>query len=110
VIACAWGDATNKMTSANASGVTHVEKSAFGMSNRLAGVSMMEGSTALTVIRSPLSSSSRLSVNRPYSCPETKSEPAVGLRSRAIVEAQHSSKSLVAPYRQSKCASHGGTL
>jgi hypothetical protein len=30
----------------------------------VAGVSMMEGSTALTVIRSPLSSSARLSVNR----------------------------------------------
>lgn len=35
-------------------------------------------------------------------CPETGSELAAGLRSRAIVEAQHSSKSLVAPDRPSK--------
>jgi hypothetical protein len=27
-----------------------------------------------------------------------------------VVEAQHSSKSLVAPYRQSKCASDNGAL
>src|SRR4030088_379912 len=51
----------------------------------------------------------KLCIATPY-CPESKSEFAVDLRSRAVVEAQHSSKSLVAPYRQSKCASDNGAL
>jgi hypothetical protein len=44
------------MTLASASGVTHVVKSACGMSLRFAGVSIMEGSTAFTVMPSFLSS------------------------------------------------------
>ena len=41
-----------------------VVEAAFGMSRRLAGVSMIEGSTALTVTPFSFSSSARLSVNR----------------------------------------------
>src|SRR6201999_1476952 len=44
--------ARNRMTSASARGATQVVKSAFGISARLAGVSIIEGSTALTVIPS----------------------------------------------------------
>jgi len=40
----------NRITSASSCGVTHFAKSALGMLARLAGVSMVEGSTALTVI------------------------------------------------------------
>jgi hypothetical protein len=52
------------MTSASACGATHLVKSAWGMSARLAGVSMIDGSTALTVIPQPFTSSARLSVKR----------------------------------------------
>src|SRR6476659_2273834 len=40
----------NRITSASSCGVTHLLKSAFGMLARLAAVSMIDGSTALTVI------------------------------------------------------------
>src|SRR6202040_160806 len=56
--------ARNRMTSASARGCTQVVKSAFGMSARLAGVSMTEGRTALTVIPTAFNSSARLSVRR----------------------------------------------
>src|SRR5947199_10763258 len=42
--------ARNRITSASSVGVTHLVKSAFGMLARLAAVSMIDGSTALTVI------------------------------------------------------------
>jgi hypothetical protein len=44
--------------------LTQVEKSAVGMSFLLGGVSMIEGRTALTVIRWSFSSAARLSVRR----------------------------------------------
>ncbi len=56
--------ARNRMTSASARGVTQVVKSAFGMSARLAGVSMVDGRTALTVMPADFNSSARLSVRR----------------------------------------------
>ena len=46
-----------------ADGATHFEKSASGISARLRGVSMIPGSTALTVTPWSLSSSARLSVS-----------------------------------------------
>ena len=55
--------ARNRITSASSFGVTHLETSAFGMLARLAAVSMIEGSTALTVIL-PLSSAASASVRR----------------------------------------------
>src|SRR5260370_4794893 len=53
----------NRITSASSCGVTHFPKSAFGMLARLAGVSMVEGSTALTVIL-PFHSAASASVRR----------------------------------------------
>jgi len=50
VTALAASLARNRITSASSRGVTHFAKSAFGMLARLAAVSMVEGSTALTVI------------------------------------------------------------
>src|SRR6185437_1853098 len=47
VMALAASLARNRITSANSSAVTHFLKSALGMLARLAGVSMVEGSTAL---------------------------------------------------------------
>src|SRR5436190_199970 len=64
VIAREAGAKRNTITSASASGDTQREKSAFGMSARLGGVSMMLGSTALTFTPWSLSSSARLSVRR----------------------------------------------
>lgn len=55
--------AKNRMTSANSSGLTHFAKSAFGMLARLAAVSMVEGSTAFTVIL-PFHSAASASVRR----------------------------------------------
>src|SRR5579883_3481538 len=57
-------DKRNKMTLASSSGFTQREKSAFGISARLRGVSMMVGSTALTRTPTFFSSSARLSVRR----------------------------------------------
>src|SRR5207247_1444247 len=51
------------MTSASSCGVTHFAKSAFGMLARLAAVSMVDGSTALTVIL-PFHSAASASVRR----------------------------------------------
>jgi hypothetical protein len=64
VIACDASEARKTMMSASASEVTHLDKSACGISWRLAGVSMIEGRTALTVIPVFFNSSARLSVNR----------------------------------------------
>src|SRR5205814_10015622 len=63
VTALAASLARNKMTSANSFGVTHFEKSALGMPARFAGVSMVDGSTALTVTL-PFNSAARASVRR----------------------------------------------
>src|SRR5271165_177938 len=63
VTALAASLARNRITSASSCGVTHFAKSAFGMLARLAGVSMVEGSTALTVIL-PFHSAARASVRR----------------------------------------------
>src|SRR5581483_975575 len=57
VTARACSLARNKITAARSSGETQVVKSALGMSARLVGVSMTEGSTALTVMLSPFNSS-----------------------------------------------------
>jgi hypothetical protein len=62
-VARAAGDARNRITRASDSGRTHCAKSASGMSARLAGVSRMVGSTALTVQSTPASSAARLSVS-----------------------------------------------
>ena len=51
------------MTAANSAGLTHVAKSASAMSARLAGVSMIDGMTALTVRAVDLVSSARDSVS-----------------------------------------------
>ena len=45
-------------------GFTQRVKSSFGMVARLAGVSMIDGSTAFTVTPRPLNSAARLSVKR----------------------------------------------
>ena len=58
----AWDD-RNTITSASAWGATQRVKSAFGMSARLAGVSMMVGRTALTLIPLSFNSSARASVS-----------------------------------------------
>jgi hypothetical protein len=50
VTALAASPARNSITSASSCGVTHFVESAFGMPARLAAVSMVDGSTALTVI------------------------------------------------------------
>ena len=50
MIACETSEARKRMTSANACGVTHLEKSAWGMSARFAGVSMMDGRTRARVV------------------------------------------------------------
>ena len=63
VTALAPSLARNRMTLASSFPVTHLAKSACGMSRRLAGVSMVEGSTALTVTL-PLSSAAIASVRR----------------------------------------------
>src|SRR5690606_34533580 len=64
VIAAAASDSRNTMTAASCAGCTQRPKSALGMSARLAGVSMMLGTTALTVMSRSLSSSASASVNR----------------------------------------------
>src|SRR5487761_736679 len=63
VTAAACSEARKPITAAIASGCTQREKSAFGMSARLRGVSMVPGSTALTVIPRSFSSAARLSVS-----------------------------------------------
>src|SRR6202051_5397702 len=63
VTALAASLARNRITLASSCGVTHLLKSAFGMLARLAGVSMVEGSTALTVIL-PFHSAVSASVTR----------------------------------------------
>ena len=63
VTALATSLARKRMTFASSSAVTHAEKSALGMSLRLAGVSMVEGNTALTVTL-PFSSAASASVRR----------------------------------------------
>src|SRR6185369_11750874 len=55
--------ARNRITSASSSGLTHLAKSAFGMLTRFAAVSIVEGSTALTVIL-PFHSAASDSVRR----------------------------------------------
>src|SRR5258708_2553803 len=60
----AAGLARNSITPARSRGVTHLAKSASGMAARLAGVSMVEGRTALTVRPRPFHSSARASVRR----------------------------------------------
>ena len=64
VTAPASRDARNRITAARSPGATHLLKSASGIDVRLAGVSMVDGSTALTVTLRPLNSSARLSVKR----------------------------------------------
>jgi hypothetical protein len=54
----------NTMIAASSSGLTQVFGSAFGMFARLAGWSMVDGSTQFAVIPSPLSSSASASVHR----------------------------------------------
>lgn len=49
-MARAWGEHKNMMTPARSEGATHSAGSASGMSARLIGVSMMEGSTQLTLM------------------------------------------------------------
>src|ERR1700688_1845552 len=63
VTALAASLARNRITLASSCGVTHLAKSARGMLARLAGVSMVEGSTALTVIL-PFHSAANASVSR----------------------------------------------
>ena len=63
-MALALSDSRKTMASASCAGCTQALKSASGMSARLAGVSMMLGNSALTVMPRPLSSSARASVKR----------------------------------------------
>ncbi len=63
-MALARSDSRNTMASASSAGFTQRLKSASGMSARLAGVSMMLGNRALTVMPRSLSSSARASVRR----------------------------------------------
>jgi hypothetical protein len=63
VTALAASLARKRITSASSCGVTHFPKSAFGMLARLAEVSMIDGSTALTVTPLSLSSSASASVS-----------------------------------------------
>src|SRR3546814_788000 len=58
------GEARKRITSAIASGPTQLLKSASGMSDRLRGVSMIEGRTTLTRIALGRSSSASASVRR----------------------------------------------
>ena len=64
VTGAASADARNRITFAIASGLTHRVKSAFGMSSRLRGVSMMPGRIALTVMLRSFNSSASASVKR----------------------------------------------
>src|SRR5690606_41615426 len=59
----AASEARKQSTLARSAGATHLLKSAEGMSARLRGVSMMLGSTALTLMPLPFNSSDRLSVS-----------------------------------------------
>ena len=63
VTALAASLARNRITSASSCGVTHLPKSALGMLARLAGVSMVDGNTALTVTL-PFHSAASASVSR----------------------------------------------
>ena len=53
----------NRIASAAASRLTHLDGSALGMAARLAGVSSTEGATALTRMSLPFSSSPRAAVS-----------------------------------------------
>src|SRR6185369_10326427 len=64
VTARAFSEAKNNITSARSAGAAQREKSAFGMSARFCAVSMIEGSTALTVTLVSFSSSASASVRR----------------------------------------------
>jgi hypothetical protein len=64
VMPLALSDKRNAITFASSRVVTHESKSASGISLRLAGVSIIEGRTALTRISFDLSSSANDSVSR----------------------------------------------
>src|SRR5216117_4479843 len=57
------GEARNAMVAATSCTFGHLSKSALGMAWRLAGVSIIDGMTAFTQMRSAASSSERLSVS-----------------------------------------------
>src|SRR6266403_266580 len=64
LIARAASDARNDITSAMASGATHLLKSAFGMAARFCGVSITLGMMQFTLMSEVFSSAANDSVNR----------------------------------------------